>query len=96
MTGNLDPYIYPGTNVLKNRREILDPERLQEFETSASARRVREWRESGYSGRFDGDHLRAIHRYIFQDVYEWAGNFRTVFLHKQAYEKRSGNLVHRA
>ncbi|MFI5736165.1 Fic/DOC family protein [Kribbella sp. NPDC051587] len=27
---------------------------------------------------FDEDHLRAIHRYLFQDVYEWAGEPRTV------------------
>jgi cell filamentation protein len=33
-------------------------------------------------GRFDVAHLKAIHRYIFQDVYEWAGQFRTVNISK--------------
>lgn len=31
---------------------------------------------SGPSGNFDTAHLKAIHRYIFQDVYEWAGHTR--------------------
>ncbi|MEM7492313.1 MAG: Fic family protein [Pseudomonadota bacterium] len=29
-------------------------------------------------GNFDAKHLKAIHKHIFQDVYEWAGEFRTV------------------
>jgi cell filamentation protein len=30
----------------------------------------------GPSGRFDAGHLKAIHRHLFQDVYEWAGHTR--------------------
>ena len=33
-------------------------------------------------GRFDVAHLKAIHRHIFQDVYLWAGEFRTVKISK--------------
>jgi cell filamentation protein len=33
-------------------------------------------------GRFDVAHLKAVHRYIFQDVYDWAGKFRTVDISK--------------
>src|SRR5699024_4425055 len=31
---------------------------------------------------YDGEHLRAIHRYLFQDVYSWAGEYRTVNIFK--------------
>lgn len=31
---------------------------------------------------FDAAHLRALHRCLFQDVYEWAGEYRTVELAK--------------
>ena len=31
---------------------------------------------------FDGAHLRAIHGHLFQDVYEWAGEYRTVEMSK--------------
>jgi Fic/DOC family len=30
------------------------------------------------SGHFDTAHFREIHRYLFQDVYDWAGEYRTV------------------
>jgi cell filamentation protein len=33
-------------------------------------------------GRFDARHLLAIHHHIFQDVYEWVGDFRTVNISK--------------
>jgi len=33
-------------------------------------------------GKFDLKHLRAIHKYIFQDVYEWAGEIRKVDIAK--------------
>jgi fido (protein-threonine AMPylation protein) len=34
------------------------------------------------TGTFDLHHLQAIHLYLFQDVYDWAGQFRTVELSK--------------
>ncbi|HEY3740925.1 MAG TPA: Fic family protein [Bryobacteraceae bacterium] len=33
-------------------------------------------------GRLDTDQLRDVHRYLFQDVYHWAGELRTVRIEK--------------
>ncbi len=33
-------------------------------------------------GKFDLLHLRAIHRHLFQDIYDWAGELRTVEISK--------------
>jgi len=33
-------------------------------------------------GDFDLAHLRAIHRHLFQDIYEWAGELRAVEISK--------------
>ena len=74
----MDPYVYPGTDVLINRRDIRDHQDLRTFEANASSRRVFELGERPRSGSFDAPHLRDIHRYIFQDVYPWAGEIRTV------------------
>ncbi|MGO9262012.1 MAG: Fic/DOC family protein [Bryobacteraceae bacterium] len=82
MTGNSDPYLYPGTNVLKNLRGLTDPELLERFEARRTHRRIAESIDTPVPGRFDVAHLKAIHRYIFQDVYEWAGQFRTVNISK--------------
>jgi cell filamentation protein len=83
-TGSSDPYLYPGTTVLQNRRGLTEPEQLQRFEARRTQRRMSELIETPLSGTFDIAHLKAIHRYIFQDVYQWAGEFRTVNISKGA------------
>jgi cell filamentation protein len=77
-TGNTDPYVYPGTNVLRNLRDIRDLRVLAKFEMDMTTRRVTELGHSAKPGKLNTAHLNAIHRYIFQDVYPWAGEFRTV------------------
>jgi cell filamentation protein len=70
-----EPYCYAGTRVLRNREDIRDADALEEFERRASRSRAETLpkdvpiRAAGY---------REIHRYLFQDVYEWAGKDRTV------------------
>jgi cell filamentation protein len=76
------PYVYPGTNVLKNLRDIRDPERLARFEADATIQRIDELKQNPALAKFDTRHLQAIHHHIFQDVYEWAGEFRTVDISK--------------
>ena len=78
----MDPYVYPGTNVLRNLRDIRDAAQLSKFEAIATTRRTVELEHEPIQGRFDAGHLQAIHRHIFQDVYEWAGDFRTVNISK--------------
>ncbi len=82
MTENSDPYLYPGTSLLKNLRGLTDPKLLERFEARQTHRRIAELIDNPVAGRFDVAHLKAIHRYIFQDVYEWAGEFRTVNISK--------------
>jgi cell filamentation protein len=79
---NSDPYLYPGTNVLKNLRGLTDPEQLERFEARRTHQRIAELIDNPLSGVFDIAHLKAIHRYIFQDLYEWAGQFREVNISK--------------
>jgi cell filamentation protein len=74
----MDPYVYPGTTVLKNLRGIRDAELLKEFEMDMTTRRVEMLNVRPTRGKFDTAHLAAIHKHIFQDVFAWAGQFRTV------------------
>jgi cell filamentation protein len=78
----MDPYVYPGTNVLRNRRDIRDPDRLGTFEEQATNFRLRQLEHKPLAGAFDTRHLQGIHHHIFQDLYTWAGEFRTVDLSK--------------
>lgn len=34
------------------------------------------------AGRFTPTHFRAVHRHLFQDIYRWAGRYRTVRISK--------------
>ena len=74
-----DPYVIPGTNVLRNRLGIADARKLDRAERSLVGDRIA---EGAPSGSFDLNHLRAIHRHLFQDVYDWAGELRTVEISK--------------
>ena len=38
------------------------------------------------AGVFDLAHLRAIHRHLFQDIYDWAGELRTVEIAKEGHQ----------
>ncbi|HRE43455.1 MAG TPA: Fic family protein [Terricaulis sp.] len=70
-----DPYCYKGTSVLKNKAGIRDQVRLDGFELEMSSLRAK---EAPPVGTFDARHYRALHRHLFQDVYSWAGRYRTV------------------
>jgi cell filamentation protein len=77
-TGKWEDYVYPGTQVLRNKADIRDPADLDRFERGTTAIRIQELRESPVRGDFDLQHLKAIHKQVFKDVYEWAGDTRTV------------------
>lgn len=102
MSDNGDPYKYPGLDVLKNKRDIRDAATLQKFEYRRSALRELELIQTPIQGNFDLEHLKAIHKHLFQDVYEWAGKERTVFISKGGsrfahpdHIESYGALVHR-
>ena len=74
-----DPYVYPGTSILKNRFGLTNAVDLDRVERLQTANRSL---EAIPRGSFDLAHLRAIHRHLFQDVYDWAGELRTVEISK--------------
>ena len=48
-----DPYVYPGTNVLRNHFGLRDPTELSRRERNASAWRAWELRARPLPGRYD-------------------------------------------
>ena len=75
-------YCYPGSNVLINRLDIRDLNDLHTAEREYSMARYAELLKKGVTGKFDLKHLRNIHKYLFQDIYSWAGKLRTVDISK--------------
>jgi cell filamentation protein len=75
-------YCYPDSDVLINKLNIKEPDRLREAERKLSAVRMLELIENPIEGKFDLGHLEKIHGYLFQDIYVWAGKVRTVDIAK--------------
>jgi cell filamentation protein len=70
-----DPDYYPGSSVLINLADLRDQTELDAYEVEAVGRRSL---EPPPPGDFDPAHYRALHRHLFQDVYVWAGEYRTI------------------
>ena len=69
-------YCYPPDyTVLRNKLNLTDAAELDYFEREFVIHRAT---QDLPTGDFDLAHLRAIHRHLFQDVYDWAGEIRTV------------------
>ncbi len=75
-------YCYPNSNTLKNKLNIKDRYTLFEAEKELTAIRLKELQDQPILGEFNFTHLKSIHKYIFQDIYDWAGEVRTVEIGK--------------
>jgi cell filamentation protein len=74
-----DPYLYPGSSVLRNKFGFRNQSSLDRIERRLVSQRIA---EGAPAGDFDLTHLQAIHHHLFQDVYDWAGEMRSVEIAK--------------
>lgn len=87
-----EDYYIPGTEVLQNRFNETDPVKLKKLEESKVRGRMLLLVQQPIRGNFDFAHMKAIHKFLFQDVYEWAGEERTApsfgepFMNKEGHE----------
>ncbi|MGY2119537.1 Fic/DOC family protein [Nocardia gipuzkoensis] len=84
-----DPYLWPAedgvpSDVLRNRYGLRDPEQLALREYRETALRSIEIEQGRADIPATGDAAEwcAIHRHLFSNVYDWAGQLRTVRLFK--------------
>jgi len=81
----IDPdytYTDPKTGVLRNLGDITDPDDLLFFESTAVIKKAKEL-ETQPIAVHNAETLLDIHRYLFQDIYHWAGQKRTVEISKR-------------
>lgn len=57
---------------------ITDPDALARTATESASRRLAELQGSPIRGGFDSSHLQEIHRFLYQDVFDWAGELRRI------------------
>ena len=74
---------YEGTTCLINKFGIKDEKKLAQMETLITTVKCKELEINPIDGNFGFDHYKAIHKYIFEDLYDWAGQVRTASISKK-------------
>lgn len=74
---------YPGTSVLKNKFDIRDEAILNEVEARITSARAAAWEAEPINNDFGFEHYKAIHRRLFSDLYDWAGQTRRTNISKK-------------
>lgn len=86
MAYSMDPIqdgCYPGTAVLVNKFDIREEAKLNEVEAVLVSARSAEWTNQPRADSFDFAHYKAVHRFLFSDLYDWAGQIRKVNISKK-------------
>lgn len=78
-----DPYLYENTEVLKNKLDIRTQDGLNDAEADYVVYRLKELAMNPLPGEYNTEHLLRMHHYIFQDLYEWAGEPRIIAIYKE-------------
>ncbi len=91
-----DPYLDPDADILKNYLGVKDKDTLEKVESGFSFLRMQEMKDSPIDGKFDLAHMREIHKRLFSDVYEWAGQIRQVDISKDSTRFAHANFIESA
>lgn len=77
-------YFWPDSTVLRNKLGITDADALHDAEYRLAAVRRTEIARglAPIAETYDSEHLKALHGWLFQDVYEWEGRVRDVPISK--------------
>jgi len=77
-----DIYLYEDVPVLKNKLDIRDEKTLDLIEAEQSRASMMILYERGFSD-FTPAGLCEIHRFLFGDIYDWAGKYRLINIEKR-------------
>ena len=75
-------YCYQDSNVLINKLNITNNDDLSVAEREITSIKLAYAKQNRIKGNYDLEHLKKIHRFLFEDIYEWAGKLRHVNIAK--------------
>ena len=79
-------YCYEGSQVLKNKYGITDPDELEEIEKEITSTKISELKAScPMKNKFNFEYYKKIHYFLFEELYEWAGQIRKVRIKKGGF-----------
>ena len=74
---------YPGTSVLVNKLGIQNQAQLDENETLIVGVKSLQFELAPFPEPLDFNYYKKLHRFLFDELYEWAGIVRSIDLSKQ-------------
>ena len=77
-----DYYCYPDSSVLKNKLNIENEKALNEAEREITAIKTLELIDKPLKGELDFDYIKRLHKHLFSDIYDWAGELRKTDISK--------------
>ena len=75
-------YCYPGTNVLKNKAGITNTKDLNDFERGITFLMDAKFNGYPFKGKLDFNYVKQLHKFLFEQIYDWAGEIRKVDISK--------------
>ena len=78
-----DDGCYEGTTCLINKFGVRDERILASLEADITFAKAARLEASPIAGDFDAAHYKSIHKYLFEDIYDWAGEFRRTDISKK-------------
>jgi cell filamentation protein len=84
---------YDGTTCLINKFDIKDDKQLSLIEGQITFAKGSELERNPVKGNFDFEHYKSIHKYLFDEIYEWAGKIRTVDMSKKGTNFAKANEI---
>ena len=79
-------YCYKGMDVLINKLDIKNKELLKEYERRVVSVKLLELEKNNLYNSFDIEHFCSIHRFLFEDIYPFAGLFRNEDIAKDNFK----------
>lgn len=83
MSDFIDPYIDPETGILRNKLGAKTAEELRVAEGNVTCLAEVDWGDVPHTR--DLAELKSIHKKLFEGVYDWAGELRTVNIRKRGW-----------
>ncbi len=78
-----DPYLYEDEPILRNKLNIHEKDLFEDAEADYVVYRLKELALNPLAGNYHTKHLMQMHEFIFQDIFDWAGQPRTISIYKE-------------
>ncbi len=77
-----DFYCFPDSRVLRNKLGIRDERMLDAAEREITGLKAVEFVNNPFSEKLDFNYIKKLHKFLFNDIYDWAGETRVIDISK--------------